>query len=102
MHINCTKNLLKSNFSAPFQTILSGHKCILFCILIITHTRILSVRTLCIGYLFLIISKLLICSSITTADILTLKLYEIFHLNFCSSHHYDNDRQAGKKQTNTK
>ena len=32
-------------FLYPFPTILSKHKCILFCVQIITHNRILSMRT---------------------------------------------------------
>ena len=41
-----TEYLLRGSFFLyPFPTILSGHKCILFCVLIITHNRILSIRT---------------------------------------------------------
>ena len=41
-----TEYLLRGSFFLyPFPTILSGHKCILFCVLIITHKRIQSIRT---------------------------------------------------------
>ena len=41
-----TEYLLRGSFFLyPFPTILSGHKCILFCVLIITHKHIQSIRT---------------------------------------------------------
>ena len=66
-------NLLKSNFSPLFRTILSGHKCILFWGLLIIHNRIPSVRTLYIRY-FPNYSRVLNLNwlSEATADIFTL------------------------------